>query len=64
MILWRNKILKKKVRDISINDIIKLCKKYTCSDCPMAPYLCFDCSEFRDFEKEVLEAEIEVPENE
>ena len=56
--------MKKKVRDISINDIIKLCKKYTCSDCPMAPYLCFDCSEFRDFEKEVLEAEIEVPENE
>ena len=56
--------MNKKLRDISIEDIIKLCKKYTCSDCPMAPYLCLDCSEFRDLENEVLEEEIEVPENE
>lgn len=56
--------MKKKLGEISINDIIKLCKKYTCQECPVSSYLCFDCSEFRDFEKEYLEKEIEVPENE
>lgn len=56
--------MKKELRDISINDIIKLCKKNACSECPLAPYLYYDCSEFRDFKKEVLETKIEVPENE
>lgn len=56
--------MKKKVRDISIDDIIKLCKKYTCLECPIAPCIGIDCSEFRDVENEVLEKIIEVPENE
>lgn len=54
----------KKLRDISIDDIIKLCEKFYCSDCPLAPYMGFDCSEFRDLDNEVLGTKIEVPENE
>lgn len=56
--------MNKKLRDISIDDIIKLCKKNYCSDCPLAPYIGFDCSEFRDLDNEVLDTIIEVPENE
>ena len=54
----------KKLRDISIGDIIKICKKYYCDECPIAPYLCLDCSEFRSIKNNDLEDEIEVPENE
>lgn len=56
--------MNKKLKDISIGDIIKLCEKYTCFECPLASFLCFDCGEFRGFENEVLEKIIEVPENE
>lgn len=56
--------MNKELRDISIGDIIKVCKKYYCSECPLAPYLCFDCSEFRDFDNATLAKKIEVPENE
>lgn len=56
--------MKKKLRDISIDDIIKLCKKYYCDECPVASYLCIDCSDLRDLDFEYLEKEIEVPENE
>ena len=53
--------MNKKLRDITIEDFIKICKKYCCEDCPLSPYLGFDCSEFRGLEEETLEKEIEVP---
>ena len=54
--------MKKKIGELTLNDIILLCQKKDCSECPISPYLEFDCSDFKRLDIEVIEKEVEIDE--